>query len=100
MQSMSDYLESLGYRRGERRGLKLGLAKGLEKGLEKGLKKGRAQGREETLRQLLRQVLLTRFKKVSPGVEARLAGADVATLKTWHQRALTARSLTAVFAAD
>ena len=30
MQSMSDYLESLGFRRGERKGLKLGLAKGLK----------------------------------------------------------------------
>ena len=96
MQSMSDYLESLGYRRGERKGLKLGLARGLEKGRAQ----GRAQGKAETLRQLVLQVLLTRFKKVSPAVEARLAAADIATLESWHQKALTARSLTAVFAAD
>jgi len=84
MQSIADYLESKGYRRGERKGLARGLAR----------------GREETLRKVVHQVLLTRFKKVPPSAQAKLANADAATLEGWHQKALTCESVAAVFAED
>lgn len=85
MQTINQYLKSLGRRSGVRVGLK------------KGLEKGREQGREEALRQLLGRVLKKRFKKVPPEVDERLAKADAATLEAWHDAAIDARSLRAIF---
>lgn len=79
MQTIAQYLEAKGYRRGSR--------------------KGRVQGREEGFRLALRQVLVRRFKKVPPASEAKIATGDVDTLQAWLDRALTARSLKQVFTA-
>ena len=89
MQTIAEYLESKGFRRGERRGL--------EKGLARGREEGREQGREEGLRLALRQVLTRRFKRVSAASEAKIVSADERTLQAWLGRALTARSLKQVF---
>ncbi len=89
MQTISEFLESKGYRRGKRQGLKEGLEQGLEKGLEKGL---------AAYRDGLRRVLLRRFKKVPAAIEHQVAEADAATLTRWLEAALEAKSLKAVFA--
>lgn len=90
MQTVGDYIESRGFRRGKRRGLK--------EGLEKGREEGREEGREAALRETLRRILTKRFKRMTLLAEQRLAHADAATLESWVDRAVTARSLRSVFA--
>ena len=85
MQTINQYLKSLG----RRSGIRIGLAKGLVK--------GREEGREETLLQSLGRVLRKRFKKVPREVDDRLAAADATTLEAWLDAAIDARSLRALF---
>lgn len=94
MQTINQYLEMLGRRKGMRAGLKKGLEQGIEKGLEKGLEKGQ----ELALRRSLTRVLEKRFKKIPASLDTKLAEADAATLETWLDAAIDARSLRAVFA--
>jgi predicted transposase/invertase (TIGR01784 family) len=94
MITMADVWIAQGYRRGRNRGLK----KGLEKGLEKGREEGREEGRAEGLRQSIDQVLRSRFKKVSPDVQKKLASAPASRLPTLLSRAATARRISEVFA--
>jgi hypothetical protein len=86
---------------GAKKGLAEGLAKGrvegLEKGLEKGRVEGRVEGREAGLRLALTRLLTRRFKKLPGAVRARLARADAARLERWHDAAIDATSLAAVF---
>lgn len=89
MQTISEFLESRGYRRGRRQGHRQGLEQGLERGREEGL--------EEGLRVAIRRVLVKRFKRVTLSVEQKLEAADAATLTRWHDLAITAKSLKAVF---
>jgi predicted transposase/invertase (TIGR01784 family) len=93
MQTIAEYYVSKGVRRGMSKGLK----KGIEKGIEKGRVEGRVEGRLEGLRLALTSVLTRRFKKVPARVTAKLAEADEAALQRWHERAIDAASLDAVF---
>ena len=85
MQTIAEFLESKGYRRGRRQGLKRGLEQGLEQGLE-------------ALRVATRRVLVKRFKKVPAETEEKIAEADAATLTRWLEASLDAKSLKQVFA--
>jgi predicted transposase/invertase (TIGR01784 family) len=89
MITMADVWIAQGYRRGRNRGLK--------KGLEKGREEGREEGRAEGLRQSIDQVLRSRFKKVSPDVQKKLASAPASRLPTLLSRAATAKRISEVF---
>lgn len=82
MQTISEFIESRGYRRGTRQGLKQGLE----------------QGQRQSAQKAVRKLLTKRFKKLPPSAERKLAEADTATLDRWFDAALTAKSLGAVFA--
>ncbi|MDX2013325.1 MAG: hypothetical protein SFW67_24225 [Myxococcaceae bacterium] len=81
---------------GRKRGLEHGLQRGLREGLRKGLRKGLAEGVQKGLAEGLRLGIVAqwavRFGK-PPGrtITARLARADVETLRSWTQRLVTAR---------
>ncbi len=84
MQTIAEYLESKGFRRGER----------------KGLAKGRAEGREqerEAMRAVVRRALKRHFKRLSAATEAKLTSADTGMLASWLERLPDARSIRDVF---
>ena len=85
MQTISEFLESRGFRRGKRQGREEGREEGLE------------VGREETLRDNLRLVLLKRFKKIPPAVDLKVDSATAAQLTFWLEKSIEAESLRAVF---
>jgi hypothetical protein len=65
-----------------------------------GYETGDDDGQRRGARWALRQVLNARFDAVPYSVRRRLLEADLQTLKLWFRRALTARSVAAVLAAD
>jgi hypothetical protein len=84
MQTISEFLQAKGYRKGARH-------------LAARTKAARGQGVEEGLRVSLARVLTKRFKRVPPTVQQRLDAADAPTLTRWLDAALDAKSLKAVF---
>jgi len=70
----------------------------LDLGEERGRKKSEARGAQLGMQQLLRGLLESRFGPLSPEANARLAGADAATVQRWSLRVLTATCLDEVFA--
>ncbi len=74
--------------------LEKGVIQGREEGLERGLEKGREAGRGEGERDALRVILRTRGLTPSADNEARIdACGDVAVLREWVARAVTATSV-------
>ncbi len=92
MQTISEFLEAKGYRKGTRH-LHAKTRAAREQGLEQGLERGVEQG----LRVSLARVLTKRFKRIPASVQQRLDTADTATLTRWLEAALDAKSLKAVF---
>ena len=66
--------------------------------LDIGEERGRKRSETRGMQQLLRGLLESRFGQLSPEANARLAGADAATLQRWSLRVLTATRLDEVFA--
>ncbi|WP_172965267.1 transposase [Candidatus Thiodictyon syntrophicum] len=64
-----------------------------------GIRKGIELGRQESQRELLEHLLVARFGPLPGSLAVRVAGAESAQLSAWFERALTADSLDAVFAA-
>jgi hypothetical protein len=72
---------------------------GIRKGIELGREKGRQEGLQESRREMLEHLLVVRFGPLPEVFRARLVEAESAQLSAWFERALTADSLEAVFAA-
>jgi len=64
-----------------------------------GIRKGIELGRQESQRETLERLLVARFGPLPGPLAVRVAGAESAQLSVWFERALTADSLDAVFAA-
>ena len=65
---------------------------GIQQGIEQGIPLGEAR--------VLKRLLVYRFGKVPAWVEAKLTGADQASLERWVERVLEATTLEAVFAEE
>jgi hypothetical protein len=92
------------YVRGHEEGLEEGREEGREEGLEQGREEGLEAGRRLALQQVLRRVLLRRgllsddSTADNAAAHERIESCKAPTLlEQWHDRALTARSLTEVF---
>ena len=73
------------------------MAKGEARGKKLGKKLGKKIGEANTLQRLLERVLTSRFGALPDSVRERLRQATTEQLDHWHERALTATELTAVF---
>jgi predicted transposase/invertase (TIGR01784 family) len=67
-------------------------------GRKEGRKEGRREGRTEAQRENLLMLLDTRFGPLPEPVLSRIRHAELARLRDWFERAITAQSLDAVFA--
>ena len=65
-----------------------------------GRREGREEGRTEAQREILQRMLTRRFGTVPAEAIARIRAADEATLDTWIDRLLTARTSEEVFSSD
>ncbi|NBC32709.1 MAG: hypothetical protein GVY13_08545 [Alphaproteobacteria bacterium] len=78
---------------GLEKGIKQGRQQGLEQGLEQGIEQGREQGKSlgevQGLAESIVEILTTRFGRVDPALEARLAELPSETLRQLVKRALT-----------
>jgi flagellar biosynthesis/type III secretory pathway protein FliH len=79
---------------GRSEGIEAGLTKGREEGIEAGIEAGLAKGRAEALL----ETLAARGLSVSEAERAQIVDCtDVATLKRWQLKALTADAIEAIF---